>query len=144
MVRSDAAVEQMVLENGEKKKTFPTTAHPNKNLYQVVAFCLNKAIEQQFALNYHCLAFCFVYMLTNLKAHRRRHLHQQCFADKCDLSTLTASNWCGILALRPDLADKFEASTRVWSADVPKVSDEDAALDESEGGSADEFFRKVK
>ena len=64
--------------------------------------------------------------------------------NECDLSTLTASNWCGILALRPDLADKFEASTRDWSADVPKVSDEDAALDESEVVSADEFFRKVK
>ena len=64
--------------------------------------------------------------------------------NECDLSTLTASNWCGILALRPDLADKFEASTRDWSADVPKVSDEDAALDESEVVSADEFFGKVK
>ena len=46
--------------------------------------------------------------------------------------------------MRPDLADKFEASTRDWSADVPKVSDEDAALDESEVVSADEFFREVK
>ena len=27
--------------------------------YQVVAFCLNKAIEQQFALNYHCRNFPF-------------------------------------------------------------------------------------
>ena len=62
---------------------------------------------------------------------------------ECDLSTLTASNWCGILALRPDLADKFEASTRDWSADEPKVSDEDAALDESEVVSADEFFREA-
>ena len=68
------------------------------------------------------------YMLTNLKAHRRRHLHQQRFADKCDISTLTASNWCGILALRPDLADKFEASTRDWSADEPKASDECAMI----------------
>jgi hypothetical protein len=67
MVGGDAAVEQMLLENGEKEKTFSATAHPNENLYQVVAFCLNKAIEQQFALNYHCRAFRFVCMLTDLK-----------------------------------------------------------------------------
>ena len=57
MVGGDSAIEQMLFENGEKEKAFPATAHPNENLYQVVAFCLNKAIEQQFALNYHCRSF---------------------------------------------------------------------------------------
>jgi hypothetical protein len=68
MVGSNAAVEQMLLENGEKEKTFSATAHPNKNLYQVVVFCLNKTIKQQFALYYHGLTFYFVCMLTDLKA----------------------------------------------------------------------------
>ncbi len=67
MVGGNAAVKQMLLENGEKEKAFSATAHPNENLYQVVAFCLNKTIEQQFALNYHCCAFRFIYMLTDLK-----------------------------------------------------------------------------
>ena len=53
--------------------------------------------------------------------------------DECDLSTLTASNWCGVLALRPDLVDKFEAATHDWTADEkaddgdPMSLDEDAA-----------------
>ena len=45
MVGCDTAVEQMLLENSEKEKAFPATAHSNENLYQVVSFCLNKAIE---------------------------------------------------------------------------------------------------
>ena len=41
--------------------------YPNENLYQVVGFCLNKAIEQQFTVNYHSVSFRFVYMSTDLK-----------------------------------------------------------------------------
>ena len=56
--------------------------------------------------------------------------------DECDLSTLTASNWCGVLALRPDLVDKFEAVMHDWAADekaadgYPALLDEEAALSE--------------
>ena len=37
--------------------------------------------------------------------------------DECDYSTLTASDWSNVLALRPDLADKFESIDRDWSKD---------------------------
>ena len=50
--------------------------------------------------------------------------------DECDLSTLTASNWCGILALRPDLVDKFEVATHDWAADEKAVDGDPALLDE--------------
>ena len=58
--------------------------------------------------------------------------------DECDFSTLSASDWCGILALRPDLADRFEAATHDWTADekaaaeAAEISDEAVALAESE------------
>lgn len=71
MIGGDAAFEQMLLEKFEEKETLATTAYANENLYQVVLFCLNKAIEQQLTLNYHGCTFRFVCMLTDLKAFRR-------------------------------------------------------------------------
>ena len=53
---------------------------------------------------------------------------------ECDLSTLSASDWCGILALRPDLADKFEASAHDWAADEKAHTDVEMIP-------ADEFFK---
>ena len=44
--------------------------------------------------------------------------------EECDLSTLSASDWCEILAMRPDFADKFEASTHDWTTDEEEVPDE--------------------
>ena len=48
--------------------------------------------------------------------------------DGCDLSTLTASDWSNVLAVRPDLASEFEASTHDWAADKKLVSGEDAEM----------------
>ena len=67
MIGGDAAFKQMLLEKFEEKETLATTAYANENLYQVVPFCLNKAIEQQLTLNYHGCTFRFVCMLTDLK-----------------------------------------------------------------------------
>ena len=44
--------------------------------------------------------------------------------DECDFSTLSASDWSEILALRPDLVDKFEASTHDWLADTEEDPEE--------------------
>lgn len=59
--------------------------------------------------------------------------------DECDLSTLTASDWCNVLAVRPDLASEFEASTHDWAADEKLVSGEDAEMIPAE-----EFFKDAK
>ena len=37
--------------------------------------------------------------------------------DECDFTQLTASDWSQVLALRPDLVDKFESIERDWSKD---------------------------
>lgn len=60
--------------------------------------------------------------------------------DECDFSTLTAHDWCGVLAFRPDLVDRFESSNRDWTADEHNgadissglTEDEEAALQEDE------------
>ena len=50
-------------------------------------------------------------------------------AEECDFSTLTVRDWCNVLAVRPDLADKFETSSHDWAADnVPVPEDVEAAL----------------
>ena len=36
---------------------------------------------------------------------------------ECDFTQLTASDWSQVLALRPDLVDKFESIERDWSKD---------------------------
>ena len=54
---------------------------------------------------------------------------------ECDLSTLTASDWCSALAVRPDLASEFEVSTHDWAADEKAVSGEVELV------SAEEFFK---
>jgi hypothetical protein len=90
MVGGYAAFEEMLLEKFEKKKALATTAYTNENLYQVVSFCLNKAIEQQFTLNYHGFAFCSVNMLTDLKLvvlyQTQRHGSMAVFK-KCNMLT---------------------------------------------------------
>ena len=58
---------------------------------------------------------------------------------ECDLSTLTASDWCNVLAVRPDLASEFEVSTHDWVADEESVSSEDVEMI-----SAEEFFKDAK
>lgn len=47
---------------------------------------------------------------------------------ECDLTTLGVSDWCNVLAVRPDLASEFEASTYDWAADEKLVSGEDAEM----------------
>ena len=59
--------------------------------------------------------------------------------DGCDLSTLTASDWCNVLAVRPDLASEFEASTHDWAADEKLVSGEDVEMIPAE-----EFFKDTE
>ena len=54
---------------------------------------------------------------------------------ECDLSTLTASDWCSVLAVRPDLASEFEVSTHDWAADEKAVSGEEVEMIPAE-----EFF----
>lgn len=54
---------------------------------------------------------------------------------ECDLSTLTASDWCSVLAVRPDLVGAFEASVHDWAADKKLVSGEDVEMIPAE-----EFF----
>ena len=44
--------------------------------------------------------------------------------DECDFSTLSASDWAEVLAICPDLVDKFEASTHDWSADTEEDPEE--------------------
>jgi len=39
------------------------------------------------------------------------------YLDKCDFSQLSASNWSEVLAVRPDLVDKFESVERDWGKD---------------------------
>ena len=43
--------------------------------------------------------------------------------DECDFSQLTASDWSNVLALRPDLVDKFESIEHDWARDE-SVGDE--------------------
>lgn len=59
--------------------------------------------------------------------------------DECDLTTLGVSDWCNVLAVRPDLASAFEASTRVWAADEKLVSGEDTEMIPAE-----EFFKDAE
>ncbi|MBQ2624344.1 MAG: hypothetical protein IJG18_04535 [Kiritimatiellae bacterium] len=59
--------------------------------------------------------------------------------DGCDLSTLTASDWCNVLAVRPDLASAFEASTRDRAADKKEVVGEGAEMIPAE-----EFFKDTE
>ena len=59
--------------------------------------------------------------------------------DGCDLSTLTASDWCNVLAVRPDLASEFEASTHDWAADKKEVVGEGAEMIPAE-----EFFNDAE
>ena len=59
--------------------------------------------------------------------------------DECDLTTLGVSDWCNVLAVRPDLASAFEASTHDWAADEKLVSGEDAEMIPAE-----EFFKDAK
>ena len=37
--------------------------------------------------------------------------------DACDFTQLTATDWCHVLVLRPDLVDKFESVERDRSKD---------------------------
>lgn len=37
--------------------------------------------------------------------------------DACDFTQLSASDWSQVLALRPDLVDKFESIERDWDED---------------------------
>ena len=59
--------------------------------------------------------------------------------DECDLSTLGVSDWCNVLAVRPDLASEFEASTHDWAADVVAVSGEEVEMIPAE-----EFFNDAE
>ena len=59
--------------------------------------------------------------------------------DECDLSTLGVSDWCSVLAVRPDLASEFEASTHDWAGDEKTVSGEDAEMIPAE-----EFFKDTE
>ena len=52
---------------------------------------------------------------------------------------LTASDWCNVLAVRPDLVGAFEASTHDWAADEKLVSGEDAEMIPAE-----EFFKDTE
>ena len=56
--------------------------------------------------------------------------------DECDLTTLGVSDWCNVLAVRPDLASEFEASTHDWAADEKAVSGEEVEMIPAE-----EFFK---
>ena len=59
--------------------------------------------------------------------------------DECDLLTLTASDWCNVLAVRPDLASEFKASTRDRAADKKAVVGEGAEMIPAE-----EFFNDAE
>lgn len=59
--------------------------------------------------------------------------------DECDLTTLGVSDWCNVLAVRPDLASAFEASTHDWAADEKAVSSENVEMI-----SAEEFFKATE
>ena len=52
---------------------------------------------------------------------------------------LTASDWCNVLAVRPDLASEFEASTHDWAADEKAVSGEEVEMIPAE-----EFFKDAE
>ena len=58
--------------------------------------------------------------------------------DECDLTTLGVSDWCNVLAVRPDLASAFEASTHDWAGDESVVSWEVELV------FAAEFFKDAK
>ncbi len=45
-------------------------------------------------------------------------------------------DWCNVLAVRPDLAGEFEASTHDWEADEKAVAGEEVEL-----VPAEEFFK---
>ena len=60
---------------------------------------------------------------------------------ECDLSTLTVTNWCSILAIRPDLVHEFEKSTHNWNDDEKELM---SAGTEVEMISAEEFFKDEK
>lgn len=51
------------------------------------------------------------------------------------MTTLGVSDWCNVLAVRPDLASAFVASTHDWAADEKAVS-----VEEVEMIPAEEFF----
>lgn len=61
--------------------------------------------------------------------------------NECDLSTLTVTNWCSILAIRPDLVHEFEKSTHNWNDDEKELM---SAGTEVEMISAEEFFKDEK
>ena len=68
--------------------------------------------------------------------------------DRCDWDKLDARNWSMVLARRPELAGKFESAAHDWAADekaaeaAANIPDEEAALCESEGIPAEEFFKE--
>ena len=53
MVWGNATVKQMLLEEIEEKKTFPTTAHANQNFDEMVVFCLNKLVQKDVTFDGH-------------------------------------------------------------------------------------------
>ena len=59
--------------------------------------------------------------------------------DECDLTTLGVSDWCNVLAVRPDLASAFEAATHDWAADEKEVVGEGAEMIPAE-----EFFKATE
>lgn len=52
--------------------------------------------------------------------------------DECDFAQLTSSDWSCVLALRPDLAEKFESVDHDWEIDE-KIDDADEIMRDSEG-----------
>lgn len=68
MTLRHSSFKQMLLEKLEKEKALTAPTYASENLYQVVTLCLDKAIEQQFPVDYHSTPFYCVYMLIYLKA----------------------------------------------------------------------------
>ena len=53
MVRGNATVKQMLLEEVEEKKAFSTTSHTNQNFDEMVAFYLDKLVQKDVSLDGH-------------------------------------------------------------------------------------------
>lgn len=57
--------------------------------------------------------------------------------EECDLDKLSASEWCGILALYPELSSRFEESAHDFEKDIA-----DAMADDEDMVPAEEFFHE--
>ena len=53
MVRGNAAVKQMLLEEIEEKKTLAATSHSNQNLDKIMAFCPNEFVQKDVSFDNH-------------------------------------------------------------------------------------------